>query len=121
MEKKEFFKREDLKKKLVIAADTTIVGEVTDIVFSPDGKVWPLIESKTPKGPEEKFIIFEEIDKIKDVMILKPTVEEKVEALKPTLQHLQPLLQPSGCSNIGSSSNTPTAKGEGVSPMRLEE
>ncbi|KPV62656.1 MAG: hypothetical protein AOA65_1705 [Candidatus Bathyarchaeota archaeon BA1] len=48
MEKKEFFKREDLKKKLVIAADTTIVGEVTDIVFSPDGKVWPLIESKTP-------------------------------------------------------------------------
>lgn len=70
MEKK-FFNREELVGKLVIDQEAHIAGTIKDIALTEDGKMGLLIGVE---GAGDKLINLNEIQKIRDVVLLKSEV-----------------------------------------------
>ena len=70
-----FFKREELKGKLVIDQEANIVGKMEDFTISETGEVGFLIK----KEDTETIITIDQIKKIKDVLLLKEAEEKKEE------------------------------------------
>jgi sporulation protein YlmC with PRC-barrel domain len=70
-----FFKREELKGKLVIDQDANIVGKMEDFTISETGEVGFLIR----KEDVETIITINQIKKINDVLLLKEIKEKKEE------------------------------------------
>jgi len=68
-----FFKREELKGKLVIDQNANIVGKMEDFTISETGKVGFLIE----KDGKETIVTIDQIHKINDVLLLKESSEEQ--------------------------------------------
>ena len=81
----DFLKREEIIGRPIITCDARIVGKVSDIAVSVDGKVG--ISVKSESG-EESLIAFDEVSALGDVVLLKspkaeakqaiPTSEEKI-------------------------------------------
>ena len=72
---KKFFQREELVGKLVIDQEAFIVGKIEDLAITEDGTMGLMIN----KEGEDVLIDLEDIQKIKDVVLLKPKkiVEEE--------------------------------------------
>jgi len=72
-----FYRREELVGKLVIDHQANIIGQVTDIAISPDGKMG-LSVTATPEGKGgERVVFFEEISTFGDVILLNPLMDEQ--------------------------------------------
>ncbi len=70
---KKFFQREELVGKLVIDQEAIIVGKIEDLAITENGKMGLMIK----REGEDVLIDLDDIQKIKDVVLLKP--KEKVE------------------------------------------
>ena len=96
-----FFKREELKGKLVIDQDANIIGKMEDFTISETGQVGFLIQ----KGDDERIITIDQIKKINDVLLLNESLgekekkqkEEKLEEMKPE----EEIVDENKCPNCG--------------------
>ncbi|MEM2876251.1 MAG: zinc ribbon domain-containing protein [Candidatus Bathyarchaeia archaeon] len=65
---KRVFKREELVGKTVIGQDAYVSGKVKDLAVTEEGKLGLLVEEKDGR---EKVILFDDVHKIGDVVLLK--------------------------------------------------
>lgn len=76
-----FYKRGELKEKLVIDQNARIVGNVEDLAITEDGQMG--ISIKSEEG-DEKMLKLDEIQRIADVILLKTRADERLKKQPPT-------------------------------------
>jgi len=101
---KRFIKREEVAGKLVVDQEARVLGKVTDLAVTYDGKAVITVGRETEEGVKEEVIPMDRVAAIGDVILLKgeatPTVQP-TPAPTPTRIRI--------CPNCGAE-NKPTAK-----------
>lgn len=67
-----YLKRDEIVGKSVVSNNASIVGTVTDLVVSVDGKIGLRVAPKSGTSGEELIVGSDELQAIGDVILLKP-------------------------------------------------
>ena len=102
-----FFSREELMGKIVADQEAIIIGKVKDLALTKDGKMGLIVDGD---GKTEKFVLLNFVQKIGDIVLLKPKEAISPPSSAPPAQKQEtPKEAPRICKNCGSENN-PTAK-----------
>lgn len=72
---KEFFQRKELIGKLVVDQEANKVGKIKDLALTKKGEIGLLLNGE---GEEANLIMLDDVQKIGDVVLLKPQVVKEV-------------------------------------------
>ncbi|HDM26934.1 MAG TPA: zinc-ribbon domain-containing protein [Candidatus Bathyarchaeota archaeon] len=112
-------KDEELLGKLVIDHKAKIVGKVTDLGVSYDGKAVITVQSETPEGTKEEFFYMDRIAAIGDVILLKPPTEARtpITPVTPAFPGPAPPSVPAPAKQIPSPPPPPTSERVVICPV----